>query len=257
MFQSSTVKRFFVVLALAIAALTMLGCAAPQTQAVTNETVTSDETAAATEFYGYNRNEPNGTGGNGAFVAEGETTEDVGYRGGSGAQGAGSDSCDPAYDGATDGIASEALTEAQLSLSLTGYGAEGALSDAELTVADMLMYALQDEYLAHAEYEQIIADFGSVRPFTNIIKAEQTHIDSLLPLFAAYGLTAPADDGAAHTLAVSSLTESYQAGVGAEVNNIAMYETFLAEDLPDDVRTVFESLMRASENHLRAFQNRL
>ena len=256
MFQSSTVKRFFVVLALAIAALTMLGCAAPQTQAATNETVTSDETAAATEFYGYNRNEPNGTGGNGAFVAEGETTEDVGYRGGSGAQDTGSDSCDPVNSGAAQ-TPSETLDESELALTLTGYGAQGALSDAELTVADMLTYALQDEYLAHAEYEQIIADFGSVRPFTNIIKAEQTHIDSLLPLFAAYDLTAPADDGAAHTLAVSSLTEAYQAGVGAEVNNIAMYETFLAEDLPDDVRTVFESLMRASENHLRAFQNRL
>ncbi|MPN44592.1 hypothetical protein SDC9_192157 [bioreactor metagenome] len=36
-----------------------------------------------------------------------------------------------------------------------------------------------------------------------------------------------------------------------------MYEQFLEQDLPADVRVVFESLMHASENHLRAFQNRL
>ena len=62
---------------------------------------------------------------------------------------------------------------------------------------------------------------------------------------------------ASRAVAVGSLTEAYQAGVNAEVNNIAMYETFLAQELPDNVRAVFESLMRASENHLRAFQNRL
>ena len=55
----------------------------------------------------------------------------------------------------------------------------------------------------------------------------------------------------------TDLTESYQAGVNAEVNNIAMYETFLDQNLPDNVRVVFESLMHASENHLRAFQNQL
>ena len=41
----------------------------------------------------------------------------------------------------------------------------------------------------------------------------------------------------------------------AEVHNIAMYEAFLKqEDLPDDVRAVFEALTRASGNHLRAFE---
>ena len=126
-----------------------------------------------------------------------------------------------------------------------------------MTLADMLSYAIQDEYLARAEYDWITTTFGSARPFSNIMRAEETHIEALQPLFTAYGIAAPADEGASRAVAVGSLTEAYQAGVNAEVNNIAMYETFLAQELPDNVRAVFESLMRASENHLRAFQNQL
>ena len=180
--------------------------------------------------------------------------------GGYGGNGAGArytDDCDPIYDGATTADPNYALSEEDKDLSLTGYGSTGALDDTSLSLADMLTYAIQDEYLAHAEYDLILSTYGNVRPFTNIIRAEQTHIDTLLPLFAAYGIAAPADEGENKTASVTSLTQAYQAGVNAEVNNIAMYETFLDQNLPDNVRAVFESLMRASENHLRAFQNRL
>lgn len=36
-----------------------------------------------------------------------------------------------------------------------------------------------------------------------------------------------------------------------------MYESFLKENLPDDVREVFEALMNASEKHLAAFQRQV
>ena len=182
----------------------------------------------------------------------------AGYRGGNGNAGAGyADACDPIDNGTATADPDYTLTEAEQTLSLAGYGSEGALDDAALTLADMLTYAIQDEYLARAEYALISASFGSTRPFTNIMRAEETHIDALSPLFEAYGISAPTDEGASHAVAVASLTEAYQAGVNAEVNNIAMYETFLDQTLPDNVRAVFESLLRASENHLRAFQNRL
>ncbi len=167
------------------------------------------------------------------------------------------DTCDPLLDGAGVPDPNFDLTAQDQALTLTGYGSEGALDDESLTLADMLTYAIQDEYLARAEYELIIADFGNVRPFTNIMRAEETHIEALLPLFETYGIAAPADEGASHAVSVATLTGTYEAGVNAEVNNIAMYETFLEQDLPADVRAVFTSLMRASENHLRAFQNRL
>ena len=126
-------------------------------------------------------------------------------------------------------------------------------------------YAASDGYgeLAHwppfqnAYIQYIIDTYGSIRPFTNIIRAEETHIETLLPLFETYGITAPADDAASRIAKVASLTEAYEAGVEAEIDNIAMYEAFLSEDLPSDVRVVFESLMSASESHLKAFENKL
>jgi len=166
------------------------------------------------------------------------------------------DSCDP-LNPESDAYPSYTPSETDLVLSLSGYGSAGALDDSDLSLADMLTYAIQDEYVAYAEYALIIRDFGSVRPFASIINAEQTHINALLPLFAEFGVAAPSDSSAEHTLATSNLTEAYQAGVSAEVTNIAMYDLFLEQDLPAEVRAVFESLLRASENHLRAFQNRL
>lgn len=52
------------------------------------------------------------------------------------------------------------------------YGQAAAAADKELTLADMLTYAIEDEWLAHGEYAGIIADLGAGRPFTNIVQAE-------------------------------------------------------------------------------------
>jgi len=51
--------------------------------------------------------------------------------------------------------------------------------------------ALDDEYRAWCTYDQVIADFGEIRPFSNIREAEGRHIEALLALFARYGLAAP------------------------------------------------------------------
>ena len=48
--------------------------------------------------------------------------------------------------------------------------------------------------------------------------------------------------------------EALQAGVDAEIDNIGMYERFLARELPDDIRAAFEHLLTGSRNHLAAFQ---
>jgi len=56
------------------------------------------------------------------------------------------------------------------------YGNKAAAQDSELSIEDMLRYALEDEYTAHAEYTAVLAEFGTVRPFDSILKAEETHI---------------------------------------------------------------------------------
>ncbi len=126
--------------------------------------------------------------------------------------------------------------------------------DETFSLEDMLIYAIQDEYMAKAEYEAIIETFGEVNPFVRILQAEQTHIDLLLPLFETYGIEVPENQALDYVVIPESITSALATGVEAEEANIAMYELFLSQDnLPDDVRAAFESLKSASENHLQAF----
>jgi len=149
------------------------------------------------------------------------------------------------------------LTDAEKALSLEGYGAKGALADKSLTINDMLMYAAQDEYLAHGEYLAIVDKFGSQKPYTNIISAEETHLAYLKEVYLSYGLDFPADDSANHIVVPANLLEAAETGVQAEIDNIAMYEHFLTYDLPDNVREVFSALKSGSESHLSAFQKQV
>jgi len=138
-----------------------------------------------------------------------------------------------------------------------GYGAAGSFENSDFSLEQMLIYALQDEYLARAEYEFLIDELNAGSPFTNIIKAEKTHISLLLPLFEEYGFEAPEDTSSEHLIPATSITEALETGVLAEVNNIAMYELFLETELPDDVRAVFVELRDGSKNHLAAFERKL
>ncbi len=134
-------------------------------------------------------------------------------------------------------------------------GAAAANQDKNLEIADMLRYALEDEYLARDTYTKIMAKFGEIRPFVNIRESENNHIAMLLPLFETYGLSLPEHESDQAPYG-GTLQEAYIAGVQAEIENIAMYERFLKEDLPEDVRNIFEKLLRASEKHLKAFERK-
>ncbi len=59
------------------------------------------------------------------------------------------------------------------------------------TEVHALNEALDDEYKAWATYDQVIDDFGPIRPFINIRDAEARHIDALLGIFGEYGLEPP------------------------------------------------------------------
>ncbi|MBN1416370.1 MAG: DUF2202 domain-containing protein [Bacteroidales bacterium] len=118
----------------------------------------------------------------------------------------------------------------------------------------MLVFAIQDEYLARGEYEKVIEKFGSQRPFSNIIKAEERHISWLTPLFEKYNIILPPDRGLELARVPETFPEALQIGVEAEIANIAMYERFLKKDLPADIRDVFSCLLGGSENHLAAFK---
>ncbi len=139
----------------------------------------------------------------------------------------------------------------------SGYGAAGSFENSDFSLEQMLIYAIQDEYLARAEYEYLINELDARTPFTNIVKAEETHIALLVPLFEKYDFEAIEDTSSEYLIPATSITEALETGVLAEVNNIAMYELFLKTDLPDDVRAVFIELRDGSVNHLAAFERKL
>jgi hypothetical protein len=135
------------------------------------------------------------------------------------------------------------------------YGSVSALDQTTFTIEEMLIYALQDEYAARAEYDYVLSTFDITKPFSNIIKSEETHISLLLPLFDTYELAELEDTSDSHLISIGSVEEAFDIGVQAEIFNIAMYNLFLEQDdLPDDIKDVFIKLRDASMNHLAAFE---
>jgi hypothetical protein len=115
--------------------------------------------------------------------------------------------------------------------------------------------ALDDEYQAWTIYGQVIADFGEVRPFTNIREAEGRHIEALRVLFDRYAVPVPANPWPGKVPRYASLKEACEAGVAAEVANAALYDRLLAATQRPDILAVFRNLREASqERHLEAFR---
>ncbi len=144
----------------------------------------------------------------------------------------------------------------------TLYGNSAAKADTELTIEDMLRYAVQDEYMARGEYYAIMKKFGSARPFSNIVQSEEYHVSLLKTAFGDFGIAFPADESAKYLVVPGTLLEAFRTGVQAEIDNIAMYDRFLASPLlkekaNESLVTLFGELRAASQNHLRSFQNQV
>ncbi len=133
--------------------------------------------------------------------------------------------------------------------------ATGTLTNAERRAMEL---AIEDEYKARAIYAQVIADFGQVRPFSNIIHAETQHIQALAGLFQKYGLPVPRETSRGKTPTFRSLKDAAAGAVRAEIENAALYDDIMKTIDKPDVLRVFEALQRASlQNHLPAFQRYL
>lgn len=129
---------------------------------------------------------------------------------------------------------------------------DGPLSEDE---ARGLLLALNDEYHAWAVYEQVIADHGEVRPFSNIIRSEARHIAALGNLFKTYGLDVPENPWVRNVPRFDSIRSAAQAGLDAEVANVELYDRIFASTERTDILRVYEALQWASqERHLRAFR---
>ena len=124
------------------------------------------------------------------------------------------------------------------------------------SVIQALGSAIDDEYKARATYEAVMNEFGSIRPFSMIIRAEEQHISSLKAIYDKYGLDIPNDPYSDVEIA-STKSENCSVGVQAEIDNAALYRNSLlpAVDNYPDISSVFTQLMNASQdNHLPAFE---
>jgi hypothetical protein len=138
---------------------------------------------------------------------------------------------------------------------LVDYGHMGALYAHEYDLQKALVYAIQDEQLAQAEYDYVNRTFTNPMPFRCIVNAEGVHVSALEGLFTQSGWPVPPNTASEYVLTVGSLGQAYQVGVDAEDANIAMYDEFLTRsDLPADFRGVFETLRNASICHRNAYE---
>ena len=150
---------------------------------------------------------------------------------------------------------------AQNSAYSQGTGPAGGVIDApsaDLSESEeaALLLALQDEYHAWSFYEQVIDEFGAVRPFTSIQRAEENHIAALVTLLDRYGVDVPVNEYSASVESgIGSLAEACELGVEAEVNNAALYDQLLGMVDNADIIQVFTALQAASQTkHLPALE---
>ena len=126
------------------------------------------------------------------------------------------------------------------------------------SVVEALGLALADERDAKATYADILARFGPVRPFVNIVEAEGRHEAALLAIYARYGVPVPPDTAQAPPLADDmDIAGLCAIAVAAEIANVRLYDENLLPAVAGhaDIHAVMQRLRDASrDRHLPAFQ---
>ena len=122
-------------------------------------------------------------------------------------------------------------------------------------VHSALLAALDDEYKAEATYQAVLDKHGDVRPFSNIILAEQRHQEMVKAEMDRRGWAYGPNPYTGTIKAPATLLEACQTGVTAEIENIALYDKLLPTIDDAAARDVLTRLQWASrENHLPAFE---
>jgi len=134
-----------------------------------------------------------------------------------------------------------------------------------------LIFMVEEEKMARDVYEYLYAkwDLGI---FGNIAKAEQKHMDAVVALLEKYNLEYAATlqtRGSFENEELQSLYDSLintgdasivgalKVGKLIEETDIEDLEGIVAEDIPEDLKAVYENLLNGSYNHLSAFTSQL
>ncbi len=141
--------------------------------------------------------------------------------------------------------------------------------DLNQSESEGLLYMREEEKLARDAYWAFGDQYG-LPVFENIAEAEETHMDSVKVLMDKYGLIDPILEAGKFSnpdlqalyddlveQGSSSAEEALRVGAVIEETDIQDLKERLAETDNEDIKMVYESLMRGSRNHLRAFVNNL
>jgi hypothetical protein len=142
-------------------------------------------------------------------------------------------------------------------LMLSAINAQPVLSKESLDekTQQAMIDSINDEYHARAFYNAVIEKFGEVKPFTNIVKSENNHVNLWVNIFGRYNLPIPSDSFANNIKAPETLEEACKMAVEAEIANVKMYDNFLTFVEQPDLKIAFSRLREISqERHLPAFQ---
>jgi hypothetical protein len=148
-----------------------------------------------------------------------------------------------------------------------------ALPTETLSAAEQssLIYMREEEKLAGDVYARLGATWG-LKIFTNISTSESTHTEAVRQLLVRYNLTDPSANLGVGVYANTTLqglyTQLVAAGsvslieglkVGAAIEELDMLDinTHLRTVDNQDIRVVYDNLLKGSRNHLRSFYKTL
>ena len=148
----------------------------------------------------------------------------------------------------------KSVTVAGLAGAILGCAAAGNAGEPGDSAA--LTQALDDEYRAEATYLAVLDAYGDVRPFINIIQAEQRHSSRVKMEMDRLGLGYEDANPYLGTIAAPpSLLAACSQGITAERENIALYDRILPSVSDKQAKATLEQLQWASrERHLPAFE---
>lgn len=152
-------------------------------------------------------------------------------------------------------ISDENAISTAKTLQIEKWGTKAAKEDKNLSVEKMLTYAIENEYLEKAKYEEIIKKFGDKRPFTDILKAKNINISLLKTTFPKYKIPIPKDRSREFVKMPSTIEESFEIAIREEIENMAMYNSFIIKKgVQQELIMIFVRLRDASRAHLQALE---
>lgn len=155
-------------------------------------------------------------------------------------------------DGAT---ASSSSTEANEDVTITP-PPETALGEEEIAALDR---AIDTQYKAYTLYEQVIAAYGDVEPFSTIVSAEDNPIAILEEVYYTNFLPLPSNAYTDQNLLndIASVSDACAAGAETEIANAAVYrdELLPAVEENEEMTAAFNTLLQDSEEqYVPAFE---